>query len=225
MLQRVRVTNAGDSDFNVGAIVSRVAFKRAIEELEAKKKQIPESEEMLLGITKASLTTDSFLSSASFQETARVLIDAAITGKEDTLVGLKENVIIGKLIPAGTGFTTDFREEAMEEATEQIALDKERDAALAPSMPTYNEEGQLVTMTEHGIGEEDLPEFVEQVSPDGPAEAIGDAPEEVAVRMRRIRVLRCSEERREGDLSSDRLFALSCGGRQPRLSALLPTSS
>ena len=87
---------------------------------------MPESEPVLLGITKASLATDSFMSAASFQETTRVLTDAAIRGKVDPLLGLKENVIIGKLIPAGTGLAAE--EEKTEEAaaaTEETASDVE----------------------------------------------------------------------------------------------------
>jgi DNA-directed RNA polymerase subunit beta' len=79
-----------------------------LERLNKDAKENAEGEEVLLGITKASLTTDSFISAASFQETARVLTDAAIRGKSDEMYGLKENVIIGRLIPAGTGFV-DYR--------------------------------------------------------------------------------------------------------------------
>ncbi|MBQ4039530.1 MAG: hypothetical protein IJC91_00210, partial [Oscillospiraceae bacterium] len=83
---------------------------------------LPESEPVLLGITKASLATDSFMSAASFQETTRVLTDAAIRGKVDPLLGLKENVIIGKLIPAGTGLTAE------EAAAEEVASTEETEA-------------------------------------------------------------------------------------------------
>ena len=169
MLQRVRVTKSGDSDFNTGQIVSRVAFQKAIEDLEALKgkKELPEAEDMLLGITKASLTTDSFLSSASFQETARVLIDAAITGREDNLVGLKENVIIGKLIPAGTGFDSSFAAEAREEAAEQLALDRERDEEMVSATPSYDEDGNLLPPEEFALEEGDLPGLVEEVTSAG----------------------------------------------------------
>jgi DNA-directed RNA polymerase subunit beta' len=104
MLSWVRVVKIGDSNFLSGDIVDRVKFEKSKEELSAAGKILPEGTEVLLGITKASLATESFLSAASFQETAKILIDAAITGKKDELKGLKENVIIGKLIPAGTGF-------------------------------------------------------------------------------------------------------------------------
>ena len=87
----------------VGETEDRIKFGELVEEYKAQGKNPPVGEELLLGITKAALATDSFLSAASFQETTRVLTDAAIKGKIDPLVGLKENVIIGKLIPAGTG--------------------------------------------------------------------------------------------------------------------------
>ncbi len=103
MLKKVTIEDAGDSDFLAGSMVDRLAVIRANEALEAEGKKPATFTQELLGITKASLATDSFLSAASFQETTRVLTDAAIKGKIDPLVGLKENVIIGKLIPAGTG--------------------------------------------------------------------------------------------------------------------------
>jgi len=110
MFSRVKVLDSGDTDLLAGDTVEkRTAW---IENAKAKenKKQEATFEQLLLGITKVSLTTDSFLSAASFQETARVLIDSAILGKEDYLRGLKENVIIGRLIPAGTGFGNEMNE-------------------------------------------------------------------------------------------------------------------
>lgn len=104
MFSRVQIQDAGDSDFVPGEVVEWSEFEEARREFEADGKNPPTGHPLLLGITKASLSTSSFLSAASFQETARVLIDAAVTGKVDTLRGLKENVIIGRLIPAGTGF-------------------------------------------------------------------------------------------------------------------------
>jgi DNA-directed RNA polymerase subunit beta' len=103
MLRKVSVTDAGDTDFLPGALVDRFVFDQANELMLAEGVDPATAEPALLGITKASLATDSYLSAASFQETTRVLTDAAIAGKSDELVGLKENVIIGKLIPAGTG--------------------------------------------------------------------------------------------------------------------------
>ena len=95
--------DVGDTDFVVGEVVDRFAFQDENERVSAKGGQAPTAKPMLLGITKASLSTDSFISAASFQETTRVLTEAAISGKIDYLRGLKENVIMGRLIPAGTG--------------------------------------------------------------------------------------------------------------------------
>jgi DNA-directed RNA polymerase subunit beta' len=103
MLQKVRVTDPGDTDFLEGETVDKVTFREENERM-IKRKGVPaQSEPVLLGITKASLTTQSFISAASFQETTRVLTDAAIRGAKDDLLGLKENIIIGHLIPAGSG--------------------------------------------------------------------------------------------------------------------------
>jgi len=104
MLSRVRILDPGDTDLLPGDIVEEVQFLEANEEAKKQKKSVAVAERLLLGISKVALSTESFLSAASFQETAKVLINAAVTGKEDKLRGLKENVIIGKLIPAGTGF-------------------------------------------------------------------------------------------------------------------------
>lgn len=103
MLKKIRIENNGDSEFLPGVMVDALEYEDVRERLEAEGKQPPEGKQIILGITKASLATNSFLSAASFQETTKVLTDAAIKGKIDPLIGLKENVIIGKLIPAGTG--------------------------------------------------------------------------------------------------------------------------
>ncbi|MCL2575876.1 MAG: DNA-directed RNA polymerase subunit beta' [Defluviitaleaceae bacterium] len=103
MLKRVRVEENGDSYFLPGSLIDWLDFEEENERLEAEGLTPAQGQRVLLGITKASLATDSFLSAASFQETTRVLTEAAIKGKTDPLIGLKENVIIGKLIPAGTG--------------------------------------------------------------------------------------------------------------------------
>ncbi|PIW65113.1 MAG: DNA-directed RNA polymerase subunit beta' [Candidatus Omnitrophica bacterium CG12_big_fil_rev_8_21_14_0_65_45_16] len=103
MLRKVRIEDAGDSEFLVGSQVDRLRFKDENEKLAKKGKKAAKGVPVLLGITKASLTTDSFISAASFQETTRVLTDAAASGKRDDLLGLKENVIMGHLVPAGTG--------------------------------------------------------------------------------------------------------------------------
>ncbi|MDY3119142.1 MAG: DNA-directed RNA polymerase subunit beta' [Peptoniphilus sp.] len=103
MMSKVRVDEAGDTDLLPGSMVSKKEFEHANEKMRAEGLQEATAIPTLLGITKASLATDSFLSAASFQETTRVLTDAAIEGKQDYLKGLKENIIIGQLIPAGTG--------------------------------------------------------------------------------------------------------------------------
>ena len=103
MLKKIRVENNGDSSFLPGTLVNVLEFEEVNEQLEKEGKEPAEGKQVMLGITKASLATDSFLSAASFQETTKVLTEAAIKGKVDRLIGLKENVLIGKLIPAGTG--------------------------------------------------------------------------------------------------------------------------
>ena len=105
MLRKVAVIDPGDSDYLPGRQVNRFEFEKVANDLVLEGKNPPIGQPLLLGITKASLATDSFLSAASFQETTKVLTDAAIEGKVDTLQGLKENVIIGKLIPVGTGMS------------------------------------------------------------------------------------------------------------------------
>ena len=103
MLKKIRIEESGDTEFLPGTNVDRLEFEDVNEALEAEGKEPATGEEIIMGITKASLATNSFLSAASFQETTKVLTEAAIKGKVDPLVGLKENVIIGKHIPAGTG--------------------------------------------------------------------------------------------------------------------------
>jgi len=103
MLQKVRVMDAGETEFLEAEHVDKQVFRDVNDRAKKKKMKHATAEPLLLGITKASLTTQSFISAASFQETTRVLTDAAIRGAKDDLMGLKENIIIGHLIPAGTG--------------------------------------------------------------------------------------------------------------------------
>ena len=103
MLKKVEIKESGDSNFLPGEIIDRVKFFNINEKLKSENKKPAIGDRVLMGITKASLQTESFISAASFQETTRVLTDAAIRGKIDTLQGLKENVIVGRLVPAGTG--------------------------------------------------------------------------------------------------------------------------
>jgi len=128
MLKKVRITDPGDSDFYMASLIDLLEFEEKNKELVAQGKRPAVAKRVLLGITKSSLATDSFLSAASFQETTKVLTDAAIKGKVDTLMGLKENVIIGKLIPAGTGLkryrdislNTKYTPPAKEEKKEEV---------------------------------------------------------------------------------------------------------
>jgi len=105
MLKKIKIEDSGDTGMFVGSLVDINDFNKENKEVKAEGKMPAKGQRILLGITKASLATESFLSAASFQETTRVLTEAAIKGKRDSLIGLKENVIIGKLIPAGTGLT------------------------------------------------------------------------------------------------------------------------
>ncbi len=141
MTRKIRVTENGDTDMLVGALVDASAFEEENNRIAARQEagedmlKSAEGTPVLLGITKASLQTESFLSAASFQETTKVLTEAAIRGKVDNLLGLKENVIIGKLIPAGTGMSCykniDVKKAAAEEAEETVnsSVDAEIDAA------------------------------------------------------------------------------------------------
>jgi DNA-directed RNA polymerase subunit beta' len=122
MFSRVQVEDSSDSEFVTGDIVSKLAAVEVNEKLVKEGKRPAIYTQLLLGITKASLSTDSFLSAASFQDTTRVLIGAATSGKVDYLYGLKENVILGRRIPVGTGYGAN--EKAETEATEVIDEDK-----------------------------------------------------------------------------------------------------
>ena len=138
MLKKIRIENSGDAGFLPGSLIDVLDFEDRNEALIAEGKRPAEGKQVILGITKAALATNSFLSAASFQETTKVLTDAAIHGRVDPLIGLKENVIIGKLIPAGTGMkryrstrlSTDARIKAAEEAR---AKAEETDTDTAPA--------------------------------------------------------------------------------------------
>ena len=133
MLRRVQITNPGDTAYIVGEQVERSELLDTNDRMVAEGKMTATHADVLLGITKASLSTDSFISAASFQETTRVLTEAAIMGKRDELRGLKENVIVGRLIPAGTGMAFhDARKakEAMDDAERRsIALQEAEELA------------------------------------------------------------------------------------------------
>lgn len=129
MLKKVTILDAGDSSFLPGQLVDRLIFEKENKKLIANDKIPAVAKQNLLGITKASLATDSWLAAASFQETTKVLTDAALDNRIDYLIGLKENVIIGKSIPAGTGMSR-YRDIALtypghtEEASEEIEMFK-----------------------------------------------------------------------------------------------------
>jgi DNA-directed RNA polymerase subunit beta' len=131
MMSKVVITNPGDSDYLPGDYVDRLEIQQVNEGLRADGKQPARFNDELLGITKASLNTESFLSAASFQHTIRVLANAAISGTEDPLHGLKENVILGKLVPAGTGYQVHLDELAEVEAQEALEAAEEE----APEEP------------------------------------------------------------------------------------------
>jgi DNA-directed RNA polymerase subunit beta' len=122
MLRRVRITDVGDTRFLVGEQVEKHIFEEENQKVIAQGGAAAVAEPLLLGITKASLSTDSFLSAASFQETTKVLTEASIQGKVDLLRGLKENVIMGRLIPAGTGYHR-YHQLEVEESTEEAVAD------------------------------------------------------------------------------------------------------
>ena len=116
MLKKIEIKSSGDSNYLQGEIIDRIKFENVNNKLKAEGKNPAKGERVLMGITKASLQTESFISAASFQETTRVLTDAAIRGKIDKLQGLKENVIVGRLVPAGTGsIKNNWNQKALEE--------------------------------------------------------------------------------------------------------------
>ena len=138
MLKKIRIENSGDTSFLPGSLVDVLEFEEENERLIQQAGMPAEGKQVILGITKAALATNSFLSAASFQETTKVLTDAAIHGRVDPLIGLKENVIIGKLIPAGTGMkryhSTRLSTDARLRAKEARALAELEDEKVTPEM-------------------------------------------------------------------------------------------
>lgn len=125
MLKKIRIENNGDSEFLPGTLVDALEFEDVNEKLETEGLEKAEGKQVMLGITKASLATNSFLSAASFQETTKVLTEAAIKGKVDPLIGLKENVILGKLIPAGTGMKRYRSVKLDTDTLDEIMIDED----------------------------------------------------------------------------------------------------
>ena len=143
MLQKWEILDSGETTLLKGEHVDKAEFDLANEKAAAEGRRLAQGEPILLGITKASLQTRSFISAASFQETTRVLTEASVQGKRDTLVGLKENVIVGRLIPAGTGGATQkVRRIAAErdlKVIQEARAEAEAAAALAAPMEDIGE--------------------------------------------------------------------------------------
>ena len=152
MLKKIRVEESGDTGYLPGTMVDALEFEDKNKELTAEGKEPATGEQIMLGITKASLATNSFLSAASFQETTKVLTEAAIKGKIDPLVGLKENVIIGKHIPAGTGMKK-YRDVRL---STELGMEEDDDDILADDMVSADElpDAQLTEETEVSSSEE-----------------------------------------------------------------------
>jgi DNA-directed RNA polymerase subunit beta' len=176
MLKKVRVDQKGDTDYLPGQFVDRFEFTKINEDIVAKGGETAQFEDIILGITKASLNTDSFLSAASFQETTKVLTDAALEGKTDRLNGLKENVIIGKLIPAATGLKRYRRieiepSEPLPRAIDDVGLLNQDEIAAelglsdGDSFGDYGQEfaADLASLEKIGAGDTD-PGFVEELT-------------------------------------------------------------
>ena len=136
MLKRVEVKNPGDSELLLGEVIDLLDMNKINDDLRKDKKKPAQYERVLLGITKASLQTNSFISAASFQETTRVLTDASIKGKTDSLEGLKENVIVGRLVPAGTGLTKiEWDKKAREQDKARLEELQKEQLESAPKAP------------------------------------------------------------------------------------------
>jgi len=150
MLRRVQVTDPGDTPFITGEQVERSELFDENDKAVAAGKRIAHYDNVLLGITKASLSTDSFISAASFQETTRVLTEAAIMGKRDDLRGLKENVIVGRLIPAGSGMAYHRARKAKD------AMDEAERRAIAEA--EAEELAQATASGSEAVGEEPVAE-------------------------------------------------------------------
>lgn len=148
MLKKKRIETSGDTEFLPGTLVDGIELEDINEQLIAEGKQPAEYKDVILGITKAALATSSFLSAASFQETTKVLTEAAIKGKVDPLIGLKENVIIGKLIPAGTGLRRYRNVKLNTDAELEAVLDYEDEIDFG-----YDEEEEPVEESMLPVGE------------------------------------------------------------------------
>ena len=181
MLRKVKIVDGGDTRMLPGQLIEAAVFTEENDKIKSEGGKIAEGSPVLLGVTKASLATESFLSAASFQETTRVLTDAAIKGKHDPLLGLKENVIIGKLIPAGTG------------------MSRYRNLTIEPEGQDLDEEGRPKNVfLDFNPATEDLTSYGDVIAPNGqetepegarPVRAPADGGEHGPVR-RRLRARR-----------------------------------
>ena len=129
MFSHAKITDTGDSDYSVGDVVEQWEFEQEVKEMEAEGKIAPKAKEMVLGIKMSALSRRSFLSAASFEQTTKILIDASLKGSVDTLRGLKENVILGRLIPAGTGFPGSKKRAVIDEMQAKRAQERARQEA------------------------------------------------------------------------------------------------
>jgi DNA-directed RNA polymerase subunit beta' len=136
MLQKIEIVDAGDTEFLPSEQVDRIEFDEANLKAQEEGKKPAVGHPVLLGITKASLQTRSFISAASFQETTRVLTEAAVNGKSDSLEGLKENVIVGRLIPAGTGAQIARVREIAKRRDDLILAQKQSEAGVPVAAPS-----------------------------------------------------------------------------------------
>jgi DNA-directed RNA polymerase subunit beta' len=164
MLRKVNVVKPGESTYLRGEQIDRARAYETIEQLEAKGKEPMTFEAILLGITKASLATESFISAASFQETTRVLTEAAVRGLSDNLRGLKENVIVGRLIPAGTGYAHHAERR------------RTREQDLADQLKELDEEVQVTEKKEETSIDEVVAEVAEALAVDVKVAVEGEEP-------------------------------------------------
>ncbi len=179
MLKKIRIENSGDTDFLPGTLVDILDYEDLNEQLIADGKAPAEGKQIMLGITKAALATNSFLSAASFQETTKVLTEAAIKGKIDPLVGLKENVIIGKLIPAGTGMkryrNTKLNTDEIRRLAEEKAAAEAAELAEAEGVVELFPENEEAVASEYALDNENVTEeAVEIVDLDDAEEAVSE---------------------------------------------------
>ncbi len=177
MMRKIQVNDPGDSEFLPGAVVDRFRFRATNDNLRKERKKPATGMTLLLGITKASLSSESFISAASFQETTKVLTEAAMAGRRDYLVGLKENVILGHMVPTGTGFrdhyrtrvkkNIDFGEIGKSATMPDASMDPAMEALLAGGVePVRKEEIETPALSATGTGDVETPTEGAMVPPD-----------------------------------------------------------